>query len=181
MILCQVSGTDVFQNVPVSLPLDASYQLVLFCSVLSALGVRSNPSEFIIENTLLVRSFFENQSSFFWPFTRLPTWLEISEACGSIYVGNMDLWCFFPWIYLGLVSDSSVAGNQIWLRDGWIQSLNCISIHLFLLSVSQLCFSLHWFETLVKILSQGSKETHGSSRLMFGNAIILTRECLFHS
>ena len=113
MILCQVSGTDVFQNVPVSLPLDASYQLVLFCSVLSALGVRSNPSEFIIENTLLVRSFFENQSSFFWPFTRLPTWLEISEACGSIYVGNMDLWCFFPWIYLGLVSDSSVAGNQI--------------------------------------------------------------------
>lgn len=115
MILCQVSGTDVFQNVPVSLPLDASYQLVLFYSVLSALGVRSNPSELIIENVLLVRSCFENQGSFFWPFklTHLPTWLEISEACGSIYVGNMDLWCVFPWIYLGLISDSSVAGNQI--------------------------------------------------------------------
>lgn len=156
-----------------------------FCSILFCLpfGVRSNPSEFIIENILLVRSCFENQGSFFWPFklTHLPTWLEISEACGSIYVGNMDLWCFFPWIYLGLVSDSSVAGNQIWLRYGWIQSLNCISIHSFLLCVSQLCVFLHWFETLVKILSQGSKETHGSIRLMFGKAIILTRECLFCS
>ena len=55
MFLCQVSGTDVFRKVPVSLLLDASYQPVLFYSFLSALG---HNIKYLVSQKLLWESRF---------------------------------------------------------------------------------------------------------------------------
>lgn len=100
MILCQVSGTGVCQDVPVSLLPDASYQPVLLYSVLSALGVRSNPKRPSLENILLVEACLRIMFPFSGPSSLFTCPLCLKFLMLVRQSRWQHAWRFVPWTYL---------------------------------------------------------------------------------